>query len=36
MATLKFAYFFKNKGVVCCKNNRGASIIGDVFISYDS
>jgi hypothetical protein len=31
MATLKYTYFFLIKGAVVCKNNRGTSLIDDIF-----
>jgi hypothetical protein len=35
MAALKATYFVKLKKEYFVKNNRGTSLIGDVFISYD-
>ena len=34
MAVLKFSYFLIT-GIMFMKSNRGTSLIGDVFISYD-
>jgi hypothetical protein len=35
MAALEFTFFLMKGIMFCVKNNRGISLMGDMFISYD-